>query len=170
MLRPPAQDSGTGESVAQDWDTGERTGQGGRLVAKVCRRAGKIAKTRLLQQKWAIHDMKINKWPLLAVVAKTAVPSSTRKFFHLTIKLFIDTFNSALYKPLHFLIRTPYLAIMASNEFGGPITWKDIKINSQHCIGQQSPFTNRNGVFYDNFLQWIVSFFFCDCWVIEFTK
>ena len=53
--------------------------------------------------------------PSLAMTANSAVQSSTQTFF-LNDILFMDTPNNAYYKPPHSLIRTPYLAIIASND------------------------------------------------------
>ena len=43
------------------------------------------------------------------------VQSSIRTFFH-NASLFLDTCDNAQYSPPYSLIRTPYLAIIASNE------------------------------------------------------
>ena len=53
---------------------------------------------------------------LLAMIALSAVQSSTHTFIHNTI-LFIDTSDNVSYNKRHRLIGTPYLSIIASNEF-----------------------------------------------------
>ena len=48
------------------------------------------------------------------MIARLAVQSYVRTFIHNAI-LFIDTSDNAKYNQVHWLIRTPYLAIIASN-------------------------------------------------------
>ena len=52
--------------------------------------------------------------PVLAMIALSAVQSSAQTFIHNDI-LFNDISNNAWYKQAHWLIRTPYLSIIASN-------------------------------------------------------
>ena len=52
---------------------------------------------------------------LLAIIALSAVQSSTQTFIHNAI-LFINTTNNAWYNEAHWLIGTPYLSTLASNE------------------------------------------------------
>ena len=49
------------------------------------------------------------------MIALSAVQSSTQRFIQNAI-LFFDTSNSASYDQAHWLIRTPYLSIIASND------------------------------------------------------
>ena len=59
--------------------------------------------------------------PLLAMIALLAVQSCAQTFIHNAIML-IDTSDNASYSQVHWLIRTPYLSIKASNAFlFGPI-------------------------------------------------
>ena len=51
---------------------------------------------------------------LLAMIAISAVKSSAQTFIYNAI-LFIDTSNNAWYNISHWLIKTPYLSIIASN-------------------------------------------------------
>ena len=54
-------------------------------------------------------------FPLLAIVDISAVQSSVQTFVHNAIML-IDTSDNAWYNQTHWLIRTPYLSTIASNE------------------------------------------------------
>ena len=53
--------------------------------------------------------------PLLAFIALSAAQSSAQTPIHSAI-LVIDTANNASYNQVHWLVRTPYLSIKASNE------------------------------------------------------
>ena len=55
-------------------------------------------------------------YSLLAMVAFSAVYSSAQTIIHNAI-LFIDTSNNASYKQTHWIIETPYLSIIASNDY-----------------------------------------------------
>ena len=52
--------------------------------------------------------------PLLAFIALSAAQSSAQTHIHSPI-LVIDTPNNASYNQVHWLVRTPYLSIKASN-------------------------------------------------------
>ena len=54
-------------------------------------------------------------FPLLAIVDISAVQSSVQTFTHNTI-LFIDKSNNAWQSQAHWLIGTPYLSTIASND------------------------------------------------------
>ena len=54
-------------------------------------------------------------YALLAFMALSAAQSSAQTYIHSVI-LVIDTPNNASYSPVHWLIRTLYLSIKASNE------------------------------------------------------
>ena len=56
---------------------------------------------------------KIGSLPLLAMIA--LLTSCAQMFIHNAIML-IDTSDNALYNQVHWLIRTPYLSIKASND------------------------------------------------------
>ena len=52
---------------------------------------------------------------LIAFIALLAVQSSAQTCLHSAI-LVIDTSNNASYNQVHWLVRTPYLSIKASND------------------------------------------------------
>ena len=53
--------------------------------------------------------------PMLAFIALSAAKSSAQTRNHNAIVV-IDTSNNASYNQVHWLVRTPYLSIKASNE------------------------------------------------------
>ena len=63
--------------------------------------------------------------PFIAMVALSAVQSSTQTFIHNAI-LSIDTSNN-WYNQVHWLIGTPYLSIIASNGWG--TNWKSLNMS-----------------------------------------
>ena len=61
-------------------------------------------------------------WSLLAFIALSAAQSSAQTRIHNAI-LVIDTSNNASYNQVHWLVRTPYLSIKASNDTAGKLTY-----------------------------------------------
>ena len=66
-------------------------------------------------------SVKLQRAPLLAFIALSAAQSSAQTCIHSAI-LVIDTSNNASYNQVHWLARTPFLSIKASNEhFQNPL-------------------------------------------------
>ena len=63
---------------------------------------------------WLFRDCFCFHFPLLAFIALSAAQSSAQTHIHSAIVV-IDTSNNAWHSQVHWLVRTPYLAIKASN-------------------------------------------------------
>ena len=85
-----------------------------------------------------LHKLMINYFSksLLAFIALSAAQSTAQTRIHSAI-LVIDTSNNASYNQVHWLVRTPYLSIKASNAL---ITFNDGQLNKVFLIFQQKPF------------------------------
>ena len=77
---------------------------------------------------------------LLAMIALSAVQSSVQTFIHNAI-LFIDVSNNAWYNKVHWLIKTPYLSVIANNDSA---TWVEdddtFRSTTEHFFFKWTPY------------------------------